>query len=105
MQSSRRSETAALHSTDSDHKIGAVEHLDQPVEDALIVMRSRLDVFLMYSLRFANGLKSQLLISHSLSPRRACRTRSLSLSERKTEIGVWIFPITQNVWQFCNLSR
>jgi hypothetical protein len=29
----------------------------------------------------------------------------MSVSERKTEIGVWIFPDHANVWQFCQLSR
>ena len=52
---------------ESDHKIESVEHFDQPVEDALIVVCSPLKVFIEYSLR-ANGLKSQLLISQDSEP-------------------------------------
>jgi len=49
---SRRSEAAALHSIDRDYHIRSFEHLNHPVEDALIVLRSRLRVLFKYSLRF-----------------------------------------------------
>lgn len=66
------SEAAALlHSAYSYHQIGAFQNLDQPVEDTLIIVRSGLEVFLQYPLRFANGLKRQLLISH-------CSTQGVS---------------------------
>src|SRR6202008_4099720 len=48
----------------SDHQIGAFEHLHQLVEDALVVVRARLEVFLEDRLRLADGLKGQLLIGH-----------------------------------------
>ena len=65
-----RSDAAALlHSAYSDHQIGTFENLDQPAKDTLIVVRSRLKVLLQYALRFANGLKSQLLISHRFPPK------------------------------------
>ncbi len=54
-------ETASLlESAYSDYQIGAFENFHQLVEDALIVLGPRLQ----YELRFANRMKSQLLISH-----------------------------------------
>jgi hypothetical protein len=62
------SETASLlQSAYSDYQIGAFENFDQLVEDALIVLGPRLKVFFQYELRFANRMKSQLLISHRFS--------------------------------------
>jgi hypothetical protein len=57
-----------LHSAYSDDQIGPFENLDQLVEDALVILGSGLKVFLEYPLRFADGLKSQLLISHRFFP-------------------------------------
>jgi len=54
-------ETASLlESAYSDYPIGAFENFHQLVEDALIILAPRLQ----YELRFANRMKSQLLISH-----------------------------------------
>jgi hypothetical protein len=53
-----------LQSAYSEHQIGAFENFHQPVEDTLIVLRPRQKVFFQYELRFANRLKSQLLICH-----------------------------------------
>jgi len=57
-----------LQSAYSENQIRAFEHFHQLVEDALIVLRPRLKVFFQYELRFANRLKSQLLISHRFLP-------------------------------------
>jgi hypothetical protein len=55
------SETASLlQSACSDYQIGAFENFHQLVEDAVIVLGPRLQ----YELRFANRMKSQLLICH-----------------------------------------
>src|SRR5260370_36182844 len=48
----------------SEYQIGAFENFHQLVEDALIVLGPRLQ----YQLRFANRMKSQLLISHRFLP-------------------------------------
>jgi hypothetical protein len=53
-----------LQSAYSEYQIGAFENFHQLVEDTLIVLRPRLKVIFQYELRFANRLKSQLLISH-----------------------------------------
>ncbi len=54
-------ETASLlESAYSDYPIGAFENFHQLVGGALIVLGPRLQ----YELRFANRMKSQLLISH-----------------------------------------
>jgi hypothetical protein len=58
----------------SDDQIGPFENFHQLVEDALIVVRSRLKVFFQNTLGFADGLKSQLLISHHFLPIRWRRT-------------------------------
>ena len=57
-----------LHSAYSDDQIGPFENFNQLVEDTLVILGSGLKVFLEYPLRFANGLKSQLLISHRFLP-------------------------------------
>ena len=49
-----------LESAYTDYQIGAFENFDQLVGGALIVLGPRLQ----YELRFANRMKSQLLISH-----------------------------------------
>jgi hypothetical protein len=48
----------------SDYQIGAFENFHQLVENTLIVLRPGPKVFFQYELRFANRLKSQLLIGH-----------------------------------------
>jgi hypothetical protein len=58
--------TSLLQSAYSEHQIGAFENFHQPVEDPLVVLRPRLEVFFQYELRFANRLNSQLLIGHRL---------------------------------------
>jgi hypothetical protein len=58
-----------LQSTYSDYQIGPFENLHQLVENApLVVLGARLKVFFQYSLRFADRLKGQLLISHCFFP-------------------------------------
>jgi len=57
-----------LQSAYSDYQFGPFKNFHQFVEDALVVLRSGLKVLLQYALCFADRLKRQLLISHSLSP-------------------------------------
>jgi len=58
-----------LQSADSDYHIGPFENLHQLVENApLVGVRAGLKVFFQYTLRFADGPNSQLLISHCLTP-------------------------------------
>ncbi len=58
----------SLQAAYSDCQIGAFENFHQPVEDTLIVLRPGPKVVFQYELRFANRLKSQLLISHLFLP-------------------------------------
>jgi len=58
-----------LQSAYSNYQIGPFENLHQPVKNTpLVVLGERLKVFFQYSLRFADRLKSQLLIGHCLLP-------------------------------------
>jgi len=58
-----------LQSAYSNYQIGPYENLHQPVKNTpLVVLGERLKVFFQYSLRFADRLKSQLLIGHCLLP-------------------------------------
>lgn len=66
-----------LHSAYSDDQIGPFENFNQLVEDTLVILGSGLKVFLEYALRFANGLKSQLLIGHHFFPMRNTRVPRL----------------------------
>ena len=71
------SETASLlQSAYSDYQIWPFENFHQLVQDTLVVPGSGLEVFFQYALRFANRLKSQLLISHRFSPHYAKWLRS-----------------------------
>jgi hypothetical protein len=64
------SETASLlQSAYSDYQIGPLENLHQPVKNTpLVVLGAGLKVYFQYSLRLADRLKSQLLISHCFFP-------------------------------------
>jgi hypothetical protein len=57
--------TTLLQAAYGSHHIGSFENFYQLVEDALIVLRTGLQVFFQYELRLANCLNSQLLISHT----------------------------------------
>ena len=60
-----------LQSAYSDYQIGPFENLNQPVKNTpLVVLGARLQVYFQYSLRFADRLKSQLLISHCFFPKK-----------------------------------
>ncbi len=54
-----------LQARHSNHHIGAFENFYELVENTLIVLRPRLQVFFQYELRLANRLNSQLLICHT----------------------------------------
>jgi hypothetical protein len=58
---------AALQAIDGDNKAGPLEHFNQPVKDALVVVRARLQIFFKDALCLAYGLKRQLLIGHNFS--------------------------------------
>jgi hypothetical protein len=58
----------ALQTIDGDHNVGPLEHLNQPVEKALVVVRSRLEILFNDALSGAYGLKRQLLIGHKITP-------------------------------------
>jgi hypothetical protein len=74
------SETASLlQSAYSDYQIGALENFHQLVEDALIVLGPRLQ----YELRFANRMKSQLLISHLLISHRFLLIKQIAPQRRR----------------------
>ena len=47
-----------LQSTHGDNEIGSFENFDQFVENALFVVKSRLEVLLQQALRFVDGLKN-----------------------------------------------
>ena len=57
-----------LQSTHGDDQIGPFKNLHQFVENALVVVGPRLEVFLQQALCFVDGLKNQLLISHLFLP-------------------------------------
>ena len=62
-------ETALLlQAAYSDYQIGAFENFHQPVEDTSLFCGRGPKVFFQYELRFANCLKSQLLIGHIFLP-------------------------------------
>jgi hypothetical protein len=56
-RSRRGSSTAALQTINGDNNVGSLEHLNQPIEDALVIVRSRLKVFFEDALCIAHGLK------------------------------------------------
>jgi hypothetical protein len=55
---------AALQAIDGDHDGGALEHLDQSVEQAFVVVVSWLEVFFQDALGITDGLNSQFLVAH-----------------------------------------
>ena len=73
-----------LQAAYSDFQIGAFENFNQLVEDTLVILGSGLKVFLKYPLRFANGLKSQLLIGHRFFPMRNTPVPRLQKKARKS---------------------
>ena len=83
-----------LQAAYSDYQIGAFEHFHQLVEDTLIVLRPGPKVFFQYELRFANRLKSQLLISHLFLPIK----RMLPGQKKEREIK----PLLENIPAFLN---
>jgi hypothetical protein len=48
---------AALQAIDGDDKVGPLEHFNQPVKDALVVVRARLQIFFKDALSLAYSLK------------------------------------------------
>jgi hypothetical protein len=89
-----------------DHQIRPLEDFHQLVENALMVVRPRLEVFLQYALRLDDGLEGQLLLGHSplthpLSPgeQRQRSSRFLGLSphflfQHRSQPGVaQAFPV------------
>jgi len=61
--------TSLLQSAYCNQQFGASQNFHQLVENArVIVVGTGLKIFLQYELRIANGLKSQLLVSHRFLP-------------------------------------
>jgi hypothetical protein len=79
-----------LQSTHGDNQIGPFENFHQFVENALVVVGSWLEALLQYALRFADGLKNQLLISHPFLP---IQCRSFA-GKRKFKSNFGIIPST-----------
>jgi hypothetical protein len=48
---------AALQAIDGDNKVGPLEHFNQPIKDALVVVRARLQIFFKDALSLAYSLK------------------------------------------------
>jgi hypothetical protein len=48
---------AALQAIDGNNKVGPLKHFNQPVKDALVVVRARLQIFFKDALSLAYGLK------------------------------------------------
>jgi hypothetical protein len=55
---------AALQTIDGHHEGGSLEHFDEAVEEAFVVVGSRLEVFFQDALCIADGLNSQFLVAH-----------------------------------------
>ncbi|MGB8607427.1 hypothetical protein, partial [Bradyrhizobium sp.] len=53
-----------LEPTDGGNDVVSFEHLKQSVEDELVIVRSRLQVFFEDTLGFAYSLQRYLLIGH-----------------------------------------
>jgi hypothetical protein len=57
---------AASQTIDGDKDRGPFKHLDQPVEQAFVVVMSWLKIFFKNVLGFTDGLNRQFLIAHLL---------------------------------------
>jgi hypothetical protein len=79
-----------LKSANSDDQIGPFENFHQLIQDTLVVLRPGLKVFFQDALRFANRLKSQLLISHCFSPHAKC---AASARRQGKSSRFWGYPI------------
>jgi hypothetical protein len=55
---------AALQTINGDYEGGSLEQFDEAVEEAFVVVGSRLEVFFQDALRIADSLNSQFLIAH-----------------------------------------
>jgi hypothetical protein len=84
--------TSLLQSAYCNQQLGASQNFHQLVENArVIVVGTGLKVFLQYELRFADGLKSQLLISHRFLPFEAeMPQKSTKLTD---QVIFWIYPL------------
>jgi hypothetical protein len=58
------SPAAALQAIDGYKHVGPLEHLNQLVKDALVIVRSGLQIFFENALCVTHGLKGYLLICH-----------------------------------------
>jgi hypothetical protein len=58
-------EFAALQATNGHKHIGPIEHINEPAQQALVVVGSRLKIFLKDALGFANCFERQFLIGHN----------------------------------------
>lgn len=86
------SEALSLQAAYGDHQIGAFENFDQSVEDPLVVLRLRPQVFFKYELGFVDRLKCQLLISHPLHPTRHKRTNASPTKGSRNQAAFEKYP-------------
>jgi hypothetical protein len=59
---------AVLQTIDGDNEVGPRQHLDQPVQKALIIVRSGFEILFKDPLRFAHGFEGQLPVRHPKLP-------------------------------------
>jgi len=59
---------AMLQTIDGDNEVGPRQHLDQPVQKALVIVRSGFEIFFKDPLRFAHGFEGQLPVRHPKLP-------------------------------------
>jgi hypothetical protein len=76
-----------LHAAYSNYQTGAFENFHQLIEDTLMVLRPGPKIVFQYKLRFANRLKSQLLIGHLFLPIKQTRPSGKREREIKTLLG------------------
>jgi hypothetical protein len=53
-----------LQAIDGDNKVGSRKHLNQPVQEEFVIVRSGFEILFKDTLGSAHGFDSQLLIGH-----------------------------------------
>jgi hypothetical protein len=55
---------AMLETIDGDYEVGPRKHLNQPVQEEFVIVRSWLKILFKDTLGFAHGFESQLPVGH-----------------------------------------
>jgi hypothetical protein len=55
---------AMLEAIDSNNEVGPRKHLNQPVQEELVIVRSGFEILFKDTLGFADGIESQLAVGH-----------------------------------------